>query len=95
MKLRTIPCFAIAAAISLLFSTPNVARSVLQNPAVSPGQTETLPDWSDPEFAKLVYSVVSIKPFKGDANGGRSLGTRALPDGYTAIFPVEIGRAHV
>ena len=89
MKLKTIPCFVVAAAISLLFSTQNIAHSALQNPAVSPGQTETLPNWSDPELAKFVYSVVSIKPFKGDDNGGRSLGTRSSPDGYTAVFPLH------
>ena len=47
-------------------------------------------DWSAPELAKFVYSVVSIKPFKGDDNGGRSLGHRRnTPDGYTAAFPVQ------
>jgi uncharacterized protein (TIGR03435 family) len=89
VKLITIPCFVVAVAISLIFSTPNIARSAPQNPALSPDQTETLPDWADPEFAKLVYSVVSIKPFKGDTNGGRSLGTRWSPDGYTAAFPLH------
>jgi uncharacterized protein (TIGR03435 family) len=33
--------------------------------------------------------VVSIKPFKGDENGGRSLGDQQTPDGYTAAFPVQ------
>lgn len=89
MKLRTIPCFAVAAAISLLSAIPNIAHSATQNAALSPGQKETLPNWSDPELAKFVYSVVSIKPFKGDDNGGRLLGTQWMPDGYTAAFPVQ------
>jgi uncharacterized protein (TIGR03435 family) len=79
----------VAAAISLLFSAPNIARSASQNGTVSAGQTETLPNWSDPELAKFVYSVVSIKPFKGDDNGGRSLGTQSMPDGFSAAYPVQ------
>ncbi len=89
MKLRFIPFFVLAATIFLLFCMQNIAHSAPQDAAASPGQTETLPNWSDPEFAKFVYSVVSIKPFKGDDNGGRSLGTRSSPDGYTAVFPLH------
>jgi len=88
LKLRTIPFFVIGAAVSLLFASPNITQGAPQNAAVSPGQTQTLPNWSDPELAKFVYSVVSIKPFKADDNEGRSLGTRSSPDGYTAAFPV-------
>jgi uncharacterized protein (TIGR03435 family) len=94
LKSTAIPCFAIVAAIALasaplLFSTRKSEQNPLQSGAASAAQTETLPNWSDPELATFVYSVVSIKPFKGDDNQGRSLGTRATPDGYTAVFPVQ------
>jgi uncharacterized protein (TIGR03435 family) len=89
LKSRVIPCFVFAAAIGLLFAPRNSAQNPPQTSAASPTQAETLPDWSAPELAKFVYSVVSIKPFKGDDNHGQSLGTRATPDGYTAAFPVQ------
>jgi uncharacterized protein (TIGR03435 family) len=94
LKLRAIPWLVFAAAIALvcaplLFAARNAAENLPQSGAASPTQTETLPDWSDPEFAKFVYSVVSIKPFKGDENGGTSLGTAFTPDGFTAVFPVQ------
>ena len=98
MKLRAIPFLVFASAIALmgatmLSATRNNVRSArqssAQSSAASPGQFETLPDWSDPEFAKFVYSVVSIKPFKTDDNTGRTLGTSSSPDSYTAAFPVQ------
>jgi uncharacterized protein (TIGR03435 family) len=89
IKSRAIPCFVLAAAIALLCATPNKAQNPAQRGANSPTQTETLPDWSAPELAKFVYSVVSIKPFKGDDNGGRSLGDQNTADGYIAAFPVQ------
>lgn len=68
----------------------NSAQTSAQSSAASPGQFETLPDWSDPEFAKFVYSVVSIKPFKENDTGVMSsLGTQWTPDGYIAAFPVH------
>lgn len=94
LKPRAIPCFVLAAAIALvcaplLFATRNSAQNPPQTGAASPNQTETLPNWSDPEFAKFVYSVVSIKPFKTDDNTGMTLGTHSMPDGYTAAFPIQ------
>jgi uncharacterized protein (TIGR03435 family) len=94
LKSRAIPCFMIAGAMALicaplLFATSNSAQNPPQTSAAGPTQTETLPDWSDPELAKFVYSVVSIKPFKGDDNQGTSLGTAFTPDGFTAVFPVH------
>jgi uncharacterized protein (TIGR03435 family) len=99
MKRRTIRCFVIAFAIALTGGTlicatnahadRNSAQTSPQSSAASPGQFETLPDWSDPEFAKFVYSVVSIKPFKTNDTTGRTLGTRSSPDSYTAAFPVQ------
>jgi uncharacterized protein (TIGR03435 family) len=94
LKLRAIPCFVVACAIvlaaaAMLSTAGRSAQTPQQTSAASPGQFETLPDWSNPEFAKFVYSVVSIKPFKTDDNTGMSLGTRASPDGYTAAFPVQ------
>jgi uncharacterized protein (TIGR03435 family) len=89
-KPTAIPCFVLTATIALLCPARNVAQNPPQNGAAGPTQTETLPDWSDPELAKFVYSVVSIKPFKGDENGGRSLGDQQTPDGYTAAFPVQM-----
>jgi uncharacterized protein (TIGR03435 family) len=80
---------AVLACATLVCANPNIAQNPPQTGTASPPQTETLPDWSDPELAKFVYSVVSIKPFKGDSNGGRSLGTRFSPDGYSAVFPVH------
>jgi uncharacterized protein (TIGR03435 family) len=93
-KSGAFPCFMIAAAVALLCAPPPFAtRGTAQNPtqagAAGPTQTETLPGWSNPELAKFVYSVVSIKPFKGDENGGTSLGTAFTPDGFTAVFPVQ------
>lgn len=94
LKSRAIPCFVLGTAIALvcaplLRASRNSAQNPAQKGAAGPTQTETLPNWSDPEFAKFVYSVVSIKPFKGDENGGRSLGDQQTPDGYTAAFPVQ------
>jgi uncharacterized protein (TIGR03435 family) len=88
MKLRTISCVVLASAMAVLSATGG-AQSAQQTSAVSPGQFETLPDWSSAEFAKFVYSVVSIKPFKTDDNSGRTLGTQGTPDGYIAAFPVQ------
>ena len=68
---------------------PQCSRGFHQAGAAGAAHTETLPPWSDPELAKFVYSVVSIKPFKGDDNGGTRLGTQWSPDGYTAAFPVQ------
>ncbi len=89
LKSKTIPCLALAAAIALLFSAGLTAQNAPQGNGANSARTETLPNWSDPEFAKFVYSVVSIKPFKTDDNSGRSLGTRSTPDGYTAAFPLH------
>jgi uncharacterized protein (TIGR03435 family) len=94
LKSRAIPCFVIGAAIALvcsplLFAARNTSQNPAQTGAASPTQTETLPNWSDPELAKFVYSVVSIKPFKTDDNSGMTLGTQGMPDGYTAAFPIQ------
>jgi len=89
LKPRVILCFVLAGAIALVCATGSGAQIAAQSGAAIPTQTETLPNWSDPEFAKFVYSVVSIKPFKGDENGGRSLGDQNTPDGYIAAFPVQ------
>lgn len=90
---RTISSVVVAgittlAGVTMFCVNASTAQITPQNAAAGSTQTETLPDWSAPELAKFVYSVVSIKPFKGEANEGRSLGTRASPDGYTAAFPV-------
>lgn len=92
LLLRAAGLAVIAAPIlfGLASAAPSRAQSQSQTQnTAGTAQTETLPAWSDPEYAKFVYSVVSIKPFKGDANEGRSLGTRDTPDGYSAAFPVE------
>jgi uncharacterized protein (TIGR03435 family) len=89
LKLRAIPCFVIFGVLAPVCAARNGAQNPPQTGAAAATHIETLPDWSDPELAKFVYSVVSIKPFKGDDNQGRSLGTRATPDGYTAAFPVQ------
>lgn len=64
------------------------AQQSTQSAAAGTAQPEPLPNWFDPEFTPFVYSIVSIKPFKGDPKDGRSLGTRNTPDGFTAAFPV-------
>jgi uncharacterized protein (TIGR03435 family) len=89
MKFKAIPCLVLAAAMALLSSAGITAQNAQQSAAASSAQNETLPNWSDPELAKFVYSVVSIKPFKTDDTSGQSLGTRSSPDGYTAAFPVQ------
>ena len=89
MNPRTIFYLLLAGAVAVVSVSGNRAQTSAQSSAASPGQFETLPDWSDPELAKFVYSVVSIKPFKGDENGGRSLGDQDTPDGYVAAFPVH------
>jgi hypothetical protein len=93
-KSGAFPCFMIAAAVALLcapllFATRGTAQNPTQAGAAGPAQTETLPDWSNPEFAKFVYSVVSIKPFKTDDNSGTTLGSQWMPDGFTAAFPLQ------
>jgi uncharacterized protein (TIGR03435 family) len=90
LKPRTIPCFILAAAIAVIPSTGISAQNAPQSGTASSAQTETLPNWSDPELAKFVYSVVSIKPFKTDDNSGRSFGDQDMPDGYIAAFPVQM-----
>jgi uncharacterized protein (TIGR03435 family) len=93
MKSRSIPYFLLAvscgaacSSLPIAFAQPGGQQSA-QGSAPAPAQHQPLPNWSDPELAKFVYSIVSIKPFKGDANGGRSLGTRDTADGFTAAFP--------
>jgi uncharacterized protein (TIGR03435 family) len=98
MKFRAIPFLVFASAIALVDATMlsatrnnvrTAAPSSAQRSAASPGQFEIPPDWSDPELAKFVYSVVSIKPFKTNDNSGSSLGDQQSPDGFIAAFPVH------
>jgi uncharacterized protein (TIGR03435 family) len=89
MKPRAILGLMLVGAIAVTSSAGITAQSASQNNADNSAQHETLPYWSDPELAKFVYSVVSIKPFKADDNNGHSLGTSSSPDGYTAAFPLH------
>ena len=86
---RAIPWILLAVAIAMVCANGSTAQNAAQTAAANSAQYETLPNWSDPELAKFVYSVVSIKPFKTNDNTGQTLGTRGTPDGYTAAFPVQ------
>jgi uncharacterized protein (TIGR03435 family) len=94
MKSRAIRRLVFAVAFSVACASPPIAlaetggQQAPQGTVPSAARREPLPNWSDPEFAPFVYSVVSIKPFKGDPKDGRALGTRSTPDGFSAAFPV-------